>query len=91
MDLIDREQVLDVVFNIMTDNKITHKHRALNRNIKQIATTPINAERRARWVRKRRDGFSSNRFYCTNCNHYELSEDGYFLPDYCKYCGCKMN
>lgn len=46
--------------------------------------------RRARWVRKtRRDGLSSNRFYCTNCNHCMLSEDG-CLPNYCQYCGYKM-
>lgn len=35
-DLIDRQEVLNVIFNIMTDKKIEHKHRALNRNIKQL-------------------------------------------------------
>ncbi len=35
-DLIDRQEVLNVIFNIMTDEKIKHKHRALNRNIKQL-------------------------------------------------------
>lgn len=35
-DLIDRQEVLNVIFNIMTDEKIEHKHRALNRNIKQL-------------------------------------------------------
>lgn len=35
-DLIDRQEVLNVIFNIMTDKKIKHKHRALNRNIKQL-------------------------------------------------------
>lgn len=34
--LIDRQEVLNVIFNIMTDEKIKHKHRALNRNIKQL-------------------------------------------------------
>lgn len=34
--LIDRQEVLNVIFNIMTDKKIEHKHRALNRNIKQL-------------------------------------------------------
>lgn len=43
--------------------------------------------RRARRVRKtRRGGLSSNQFYCTNCNHYVLSEDGYLLSNYCQYC-----
>lgn len=36
VDLIDRQEVLNVIFNIMTDEKIKHKHRALNRNIKQL-------------------------------------------------------
>lgn len=35
-DLIDRQEVLNVIFNIMTDKKIKHKHRALNQNIKQL-------------------------------------------------------
>lgn len=35
-DLIDRQEVLNVIFNIMTNKKIKHKHRALNRNIKQL-------------------------------------------------------
>ena len=35
-DLIDRQEVLNVISNIMTDEKIEHKHRALNRNIKQL-------------------------------------------------------
>lgn len=34
--LIDRQEVLNVIFNIMSDEKIEHKHRALNRNIKQL-------------------------------------------------------
>lgn len=34
--LIDRQEVLNVISNIMTDKKIEHKHRALNRNIKQL-------------------------------------------------------
>lgn len=35
-DLIDRQEVLNVIFDIMTDEKIKHKHRSLNRNIKQL-------------------------------------------------------
>lgn len=35
-DLIDRDKVLETIFNVMSDNKVVHKHRALNRNIKQI-------------------------------------------------------
>lgn len=35
-DLIDRQEVLNVIFNVMTDKKIKHKHRTLNRNIKQL-------------------------------------------------------
>lgn len=35
-DLVDRNKVLEIIFNIMSDDKIVHKHRALNRNIKQL-------------------------------------------------------
>ena len=30
------DDVLKIVHNIMTDDKIIHKHRALNRNLKQL-------------------------------------------------------
>lgn len=41
-DLIDRNKVLETIFNIMSDDKIVHKHRALNRNIKQIPKADTN-------------------------------------------------
>ncbi len=62
-------------------------------NREEVLDNAFNSKsgRRARWVRNtRRDGLSSNRFYCTNCNHYVLSEDGYILPNHCQYCGYKM-
>lgn len=35
-DLVDRNKVLEIIFNVMSDDKIVHKHKALNRNIKQM-------------------------------------------------------
>ena len=50
-DLIDRNAVLDKVFDVMSDNKIAHKHRALNRNIKQIPT--VETVKHAHWNERR--------------------------------------
>ena len=36
MSYIDKEIVLKTITDIMSDCKVVHKHRALNRNIKQI-------------------------------------------------------
>ena len=36
MSYIDKEIVLKTITDIMSDCKIVHKHRALNRNVKQI-------------------------------------------------------
>lgn len=41
MNYIEREKALKVVADIMSDCKVSHKHRALNRNIKQIPTADV--------------------------------------------------
>ncbi len=41
MSYIERETVLNVVADIMQDCKVSHKHRALNRNIKQIPSVDV--------------------------------------------------
>ena len=41
MAYIERKQVLELIANIMQDCKVGHKHRALNRNIKQIPTADV--------------------------------------------------
>jgi hypothetical protein len=41
MAYVEREQVLELIANIMQDCKVKHKHRALNRNIKQIPTADV--------------------------------------------------
>lgn len=77
-DLIDREEVLDVIFNIMTDNKVSHKHRALNRNIKQVAATLINRERHAHWIIKYSMGEPVGAI-CSNCeSEIGYDRNGYF-------------
>lgn len=88
-NLVDREEVLDVIFNIMTDNKVSHKHRALNRNIKQVAVTLTNTERHAHW-----DIFKSNAErvdICSCCGSaFHRNIDSY-KHNYCPICGCKMD
>lgn len=80
-DFIDRNKVLEVIFNIMSDNKIVHKHRALNRNIKQIPKA--DTERHAHWLYR-----STNRFYeCSYCGNITYSSE----DKYCSNCGCGMD
>lgn len=92
--LIDREEVLDVIFNIMTDNKVGHKHRALNRNIKQIAVTLTNTERHAHWEQPSYLDEDNGVFQCSNCKEKFVlisgnpKENEY---EYCPHCGCKMD
>lgn len=86
-DLDDREEVLklEVIFNVMTDNKVRHKHRALNRNIKQAAVTPINIAQHAHW--KVNDALTRR---CTQCGYLApyVLVDGF---NYCPNCGSKMD
>ena len=88
-DFIDRDKVLETIFNVMSDNKIVHKHRALNRNIKQIPKA--DTDKHAHWGIWDED---TNTYECSNCkNPFTLLEgtpeqNTYF---YCPYCGYKMN
>lgn len=89
-DLVDRKEVLDVIFNIMTDNKISHKHRALNRNIKQVAVTLTNTERHAHWIQI--DSYG-NFWKCSNCGESNVGKTNYGpgKTNFCSNCGCKMD
>lgn len=40
-EYIKREDALNIIADIMQDCKVSHKHRALNRNIKQIPTADV--------------------------------------------------
>lgn len=80
-DLIDRNEVLETIFNVMSDNKVVHKHRALNRNIKQIPKA--DTERHAHWET---DKYGRDK--CTGCNRYALAN---LRTTYCPKCGCKMD
>ena len=41
MAYVERERVLELIANIMQDCKVNHKHRSLNRNIKQMPTADV--------------------------------------------------
>lgn len=38
---VDLDKVKEVIFKIMSDRKVVHKHRALNRNIKQLPIADV--------------------------------------------------
>lgn len=98
-DLIDRDKVLETVFNVMSYDKVIHKHRALNRNIKQIPKA--DTERHAHWIDITKCEYhkTSSEFMCSNCyksiefaepisSPFDYDETGYC---YCGKCGCRMD
>lgn len=89
-DLIDRDKVLETVFNVMSDDKVVHKHRALNRNIKQIPKA--DTERHAHWIHM---PYTLTRHYCSNCKGVALGEvmmNGLTTKSkFCPHCGCLMD
>ena len=91
-DLIDRDTVLETVFNVMSDNKVVHKHRALNRNIKQIPKA--DTEQHAHWEQPSYFDEDNNVYQCSNCKEEFVlisgspKDNGY---EYCPHCGCKMD
>lgn len=91
--LVDREEVLDVIFNIMTDNKVSHKHRALNRNIKQLSVTLTNTERHAHWNYNFSFKSTARRVDICSCCKSAIYRDDIYSDkyNYCPTCGAKMN
>lgn len=85
LKIIDEQEVLKIIFNVMTDNKVRHKHRALNRNVKQAAVTPINIAQHAHW-----EYFNPLTQQCSMCG-YLSSQVLYSNYNYCPNCGSKMD
>lgn len=88
-DFIDRNKVLEVIFNIMSDNKIVHKHRALNRNIKQIPKA--DTKRHAHWIEDK--DITELTLTCNCCGYSYIEADSNCEEryDFCPHCGCKMD
>lgn len=97
MAYIERKQVLELIANIMQDCKVRHKHRALNRNIKQIPSADVVEVKHGEWETEKEDiewGNSLKRKYCSICRerpHFDRTEYEFILTDYCPHCGAKMD
>lgn len=61
-EYINREEVLKIVENIMSDTKISHKHRAINRNVKQIPAADVTPVRRGHWIEQ-----DNGTHFCSEC------------------------
>jgi hypothetical protein len=86
MSYIEREAALKVVADIMQDCKVSHKHRALNRNIKQIPTADVVEVRHGELIPQ----YENSRLVkCSVCGYEfcDLIECG----NYCGNCGAKMD
>ena len=88
-DLIDRDKVLETIFNVMSDNKVVHKHRALNRNIKQIPKA--NTERHAHWIQDKDITELTLTCNCCGYSYIEADPNCEERYDFCPNCGCKMD
>lgn len=51
-EYIELDEALNVVSDVMSDVKVLHKHRALNRNLKQLSTTNVVGAKRGEWQLK---------------------------------------
>ena len=92
MGYIERKAALKVVADIMQDNKVTHKHRALNRNIKQIPTVDVVESRHGKWYKHDKKKHGDTCYHCSVCENYALSDCMIWeLTDYCPHCGAKMD
>ena len=100
MAYIKREQVLELVANIMQDCKVEHKHRALNRNIKQLPTADVQEVKHERWIPYYEEvevynsgGFKEKKqtgWICGKCKS-KKSFTPYETENYCSNCGAKMD
>ena len=92
MSYIERETALNVIADIMSDCKVVHKHRALNRNIKQIPTADVVEARHGKWYKHDKKKHGDTCYHCSVCENYALSDCMVWeLTDYCPHCGAKMD
>lgn len=85
---IDAEAVKKMVADIMSDCKVTHKHRALNRNLKQIPTADVAPVKHGEWVScKNNSGYK-----CSNCGARIKNSDKFNGNHvWCHKCGARMD
>ena len=84
-EYIEREAVKKVIADVMSDCKVEHKHRALNRNIKKIHSADVVEVRHGEWVRE--DIYFYHRYNCSACGYRLIGEPTKFCED----CGAKMD
>lgn len=66
-EYIERKSVLQVVFDIMSDCKVSHKCRAINRNIKQIPAADVARAVHGQWIEDK-EGI----LHCSECREEAL-------------------
>ena len=101
MSYIKREAAMKVVADIMQDCKVSHKHRALNRNIKQIPTADVVEVRHGEWKDRYENKFANHYYECSLCGNPALDRtvnnelgnprQEQALSPFCPNCGAKMD
>lgn len=96
-EYISKEEILKIVRSVMCDTKISHKHRAINRNVKQIPAADIEPIRHGHWIVKQ-TALGQTYTVCSNCEHDPIVViNGHFtLIDFtgaprCLNCGAVMD
>lgn len=85
-EYIEREATLKVISDIISDNKISHKVRAINRKIKQIPAADVVEVRHGEWI-KAGVGITER----VVCSHCKSDKGSFMLPPFCNQCGAKMD
>lgn len=89
-EYIEREAVFKIVTDMICDCKVTHKGRAIRRNIKQLPVADVVEVRHGEWI----DSETNEGAVCSLCKSFFDSYYGFFADEqfkYCPNCGAKMD
>ncbi len=90
-EYIERESALKIVTDMMCDCKVTHKGRAIRRNIKQIPAADVVEVKHGEWTEKQipLDWCDDDVDIVYECSICKAEEP--YTSTYCPNCGAKMD
>ena len=89
MPYIEREAVFKIVTDMMCDCKVTHKGRAIRRNIKQLPVADVVEVRHGEWIS---NGLTQD-YVCSECSGMapvDCEKEDFYESNYCPNCGADM-
>ncbi len=82
-EYIKLKSVFRILDNVMSDENIKHKGKAIRKRLKEMKTTEVAEVRHGEWVEQEHGLI----FVCSVCNF----PTDYKLTTYCPCCGAKMD